>query len=105
LTVTAWRLDASAPLYTASSATNAYHPDFGGWAMLVAPDIPTTGCWEISGHYGVETVTFVVWVDSAGGGREIAEGTERASQWRNGEAEINGNDLVVRSLRVPVSPW
>jgi hypothetical protein len=63
LTVTAWRLDASAPLYAASSATNAYHPDLGGWAMLVAPDIPTTGCWEISGRYGVETVTFVVWVE------------------------------------------
>jgi hypothetical protein len=31
--------------------------------MLVAPDIPTTGCWEISGRYGVETVTFVVWVE------------------------------------------
>jgi len=60
-TVTGRRLDAAGE-FTVSPATNAYHPDFGGWTMLTGVDIPTTGCWEISGHYGLETLTFVVWV-------------------------------------------
>ena len=62
LTVVGRRLDADASTFTESCATNAHHPDFGGWAMLTGIDIATTGCWELTGRYRNETLTFVVWV-------------------------------------------
>jgi hypothetical protein len=62
LTVTGRRLDRDAPLYHPDAATNAHHVDFGGWAMLVGLDIPTSGCWELTGRYGNASVTYVVWV-------------------------------------------
>ena len=60
LTVTGKRLDASAPALVASKATNA-EADFGS-AMLVGVDIPTPGCWQITGHYKDHELSFVVWV-------------------------------------------
>jgi len=62
LVVRGRRLDGDAPPIGLCSATNAYHRDFGGWTMLVAVDLPTEGCWELSARYGDESVTFVVWV-------------------------------------------
>lgn len=61
LTVTGQRLDGPAPPLRASRATNAFHPSFGS-AMLVGVDIPTLGCWEITGRYGGHELSFVVWV-------------------------------------------
>lgn len=60
LTVTGKRLDAQAPPLSASSATNA-SADFGE-AMLVGVDIPTFGCWEITGQYNGTELSFVVWI-------------------------------------------
>ncbi|HSF15823.1 MAG TPA: hypothetical protein VLK65_09740 [Vicinamibacteria bacterium] len=62
LEVTGRRIDAEAPPFTVPSATNAHSEDFGGWTMLTGVDIPTTGCWEITGRYADESLTFVVWV-------------------------------------------
>ncbi|MGH2436742.1 MAG: hypothetical protein ACRDFA_07095 [bacterium] len=62
LTVSGKRLDGDAPRLFVSAATNAHVEDFGGWTMLTALDIPTTGCWELTGSYLAETLTFVVWV-------------------------------------------
>lgn len=63
LVVTARRVDSDvSPPYWAGPATNAHHPDFGGWTMLTAVDIPTTGCWEITGQHAGDKLTFVVWV-------------------------------------------
>jgi len=61
LTVTGERLDASAPPLHASKATNASASDIGS-AMLVGVDMPTLGCWKITGKYGDAEVSFVVWV-------------------------------------------
>jgi hypothetical protein len=61
LIVTGERLDASAPLLKASKATNAYASDIGS-AMLVGVDLPTLGCWKITGKYADAEVSFVVWV-------------------------------------------
>lgn len=61
LTVIGRRLDAAAPPLIASKATNGYHPDFD-WAMLVGVDLPTLGCWEITGHIDDRELSFVVWV-------------------------------------------
>ena len=44
-------------------ATNAYNKDFGGWAMLVMVEFPASGCWELTGRYKGQTVSFVVYVD------------------------------------------
>lgn len=62
LTVTGKRLDATASPLVASRATNANSPDFGGWAMMVGVDVPTLGCWEITGEYAGTKTTFVVQV-------------------------------------------
>ena len=61
LTVTGERLDASAPPLHASKATNASASDIGS-AMLVGVDIPTLGCWKITGKYADTELSFVVWV-------------------------------------------
>jgi len=63
LTVTGKRLDGEAPPLVASKATNAYAADIGS-AMLVGVDIPTAGCWEITGQYGEQELSFVVQVFS-----------------------------------------
>ncbi len=59
LTITATRLDASAPPVTVSEATNG-STDFGD-AMLVGVTLPTGGCWSITGHYHAHELNFVVW--------------------------------------------
>jgi len=61
LTVTGERLDAPAPPLNASEATNASASDIGS-AMLVGIDLPTLGCWKITGKYGDAELSFVVWV-------------------------------------------
>jgi hypothetical protein len=63
LTVTGKRLDDIAPPFVVSGATNAFAADIGS-AMLVGVKIPTAGCWEITGRYGPEELSFVVWVAS-----------------------------------------
>jgi hypothetical protein len=60
LSVTGKRLDAPALPLLASSATNA-RADFGE-AMLVGVEIPTPGCWEITGQYNGYELSFVVWI-------------------------------------------
>jgi hypothetical protein len=61
LTVTAERLDGQAPSVTGLKATNASAGDIGS-AMLVGVDLPTLGCWKITGKYGGLELSFVVWV-------------------------------------------
>ena len=61
LAVTAERLDAQAPIIKGSKATNASASDIGS-AMLVGVDLPTLGCWKITGKYGGTELSFVVWV-------------------------------------------
>jgi hypothetical protein len=61
LIVSGERLDAAAPRLIASEATNAYAGDIGS-AMLVGVDLPTLGCWKITGSYVDAELSFVVWV-------------------------------------------
>jgi hypothetical protein len=61
LIVSGERLDAAAPPLLASEATNAYAGDIGS-AMLVGVDLPTLGCWKITGKYSDSELSFVVWV-------------------------------------------
>ena len=43
-----------------TDATNAYNTGRGGWTILTGIDIPGHGCWELSGTYQGETISFVV---------------------------------------------
>ena len=61
LSLSAERLDGKAPLITGSKATNASAEDIGE-AMLAGVDLPALGCWKITGEYGGEELSFVVWV-------------------------------------------
>jgi hypothetical protein len=47
-----------------SAPTNAHAPSLGGWTMLVAVEFPTAGCWEITGDYLGQRLSFVVEVRS-----------------------------------------
>jgi len=57
--VTGRRLDAEAdPLFVDRPTNVSTEP--GG--MLVGINFPTVGCWEITGRYGDDALTFVLWV-------------------------------------------
>ncbi|HET7142184.1 MAG TPA: DUF4232 domain-containing protein, partial [Candidatus Limnocylindria bacterium] len=61
ITVTGRRLDAPAPPLEADRPTNAASPDMGSM-MLTGVNFPTRGCWEVSGEYQGNTLSFVVWL-------------------------------------------
>ena len=61
LMVSGSRIDGSAPRLRASTATNAFADDIGS-SILVGVDIPSTGCWEITGQLKGRYLSFVVWV-------------------------------------------
>jgi len=61
LKVTGRRLDADADPLMVDRATNVSSEPGG---MLVGINFPTVGCWEITGHYGDDALTFVVWITS-----------------------------------------
>lgn len=60
LKVTGRRLDGEGPPLLANKATNAFPPP--ATAMLVGVYVPTPGCWEITGDYKGQKLSFVVWV-------------------------------------------
>lgn len=62
IVVTSKRVDAGGPTFTLESATNAI---FSGntQAMLTGAILPTTGCWEITGRYRGNALSFVVSVE------------------------------------------
>ncbi len=60
LKVTGKRLDAASPPANISDATNAKAESLGGWAMLVGVEFPSAGCWQITGSYLGQELSFVV---------------------------------------------
>jgi hypothetical protein len=58
----AQRLDLPDQIFEQSGATNASHSSFPATAMLQGVQLPLPGCWEITGEYKGEALTFVVWV-------------------------------------------
>jgi hypothetical protein len=60
LKVTGQRLDSPVPPLEVSRATTAITADRS--AMLVGVQFPTVGCWQITGHYEDDELTFVIWV-------------------------------------------
>jgi hypothetical protein len=62
LQLTGRRLDAAAPRVTISEATNGFRDDIGAF-MLIGLELPTGGCWELTGHYAGRSLRFVVRVN------------------------------------------
>ena len=60
LTVTGRRLDGPAPPLRTMRTTNAFPGPTA--AMLSGVIVPVPGCWEITGDYKGERLSFVVWV-------------------------------------------
>jgi hypothetical protein len=60
LKVTGRRLDGFAPPLLTLAATNAFPGPAG--AMLTGVYVPTPGCWQITGDYEGQKLSFVVWV-------------------------------------------
>lgn len=73
LTITGRRLDGPAPPLMVmtwprrnappAQATNAIMDNSGRGAMLTGVYVPVPGCWEITGDYEGDKVSFVVWVE------------------------------------------
>jgi hypothetical protein len=63
LKVTGKRLDGDAPPLLSSRGTNAFPGPAA--AMLVGVYVPTAGCWEITGEYKGQKLSYVVWVKLA----------------------------------------
>ena len=61
LKVTGRRLDGSAPRLLTTPATNAFAGPAA--AMLMGVYVPTSGCWEITGEYRGQKLSFVVWLE------------------------------------------
>ncbi|MCA1668195.1 MAG: hypothetical protein LC793_12530, partial [Thermomicrobia bacterium] len=61
LTVTGRRLNAPAPPLAATRASNGFRDDIGSFGV-VGVDIPTQGCWEITGQAASTELRFVVWL-------------------------------------------
>jgi hypothetical protein len=61
LSITGERLDTSPLTFKVSGGTNAFAEDIGE-AMLFGVDLPTLGCWKITGQYRTAKLSFVVWV-------------------------------------------
>jgi hypothetical protein len=58
LTITGKRLDGPAPPLTAEANNVVGQIP----SIMVGINVPTLGCWEITGHYESDDLTFVVWV-------------------------------------------
>lgn len=61
LAVTGERLDAKSPPLEATRANGSYADDMGS-AMMMGLNLPTLGCWRITGQYEDAELSFVVWV-------------------------------------------
>jgi hypothetical protein len=60
LTVAGRRLDGAGSFVRPPPATNASNAGFGGWTILTGIDLPTIGCWELTGSYRGSVVRFIV---------------------------------------------
>jgi hypothetical protein len=73
LTITGKRLDGEAPPLLLMPMTHILPgpgPNGGPGTMLAGVYVPTPGCWEITGEYRGEKVSFVVWVQPVQQGKQ-----------------------------------
>ena len=61
LKVSGKRLDSRGITFVAKRASNGYREQDWKSFMVVGFDVPTLGCWEITGKYGTDKLTYVIW--------------------------------------------
>jgi hypothetical protein len=61
LIVTIKQLDADGPMLTVPRVTNAIMGE--EVAMLIMLELPKHGCWQVTGNYKGDYLSFVTWVD------------------------------------------
>lgn len=59
--VTAKRLDSPAPVAEILKANSSYREDWKAF-LVGGINFPAPGCWEVSGRYESDELTFIVWV-------------------------------------------
>lgn len=62
LTVSGKRLDGPAPSFIETFDAYSFPPKHGYAMLMTIIGIPVFGCWQITGHYRNQDVTFTVWV-------------------------------------------
>jgi hypothetical protein len=62
LIVTGRRPDATAPPLVFGGASNGWTEDKEHPFMVTGVNFPTLGCWEVTGDYHGDKLTFVVWL-------------------------------------------
>jgi hypothetical protein len=63
LVITGKRLDSPAPPLVSQSNASGMGTGMDGLAFIMSGlDIPTLGCWQITGDYKGDKLTFVIWV-------------------------------------------
>ena len=72
--VTGRRLDGDAPPLLKLRPTNALGKPYS--AMLVGVYVPTPGCWEITGEYKGQKLSFVVWVQPVNSDKKVKRGNQ-----------------------------
>jgi hypothetical protein len=60
LKVAGRKLDGDAPPAKISRVSNAQGAQGGGWAMLMLVEFPSAGCWELTGEFQGQQLSFVV---------------------------------------------
>lgn len=64
LVVTVKRMDAKRPMLTVPRVTNMLvGKEQEEVAMLLMIELPERGCWEVTGNYKSDSLSFVVWLD------------------------------------------
>jgi hypothetical protein len=64
LTIAGKRLDGAAPRFTAIYLSNGFRRDQDNAMIMGGIEIPTFGCWEVTGRYKDQALRFIVWVTS-----------------------------------------
>jgi hypothetical protein len=62
LTVTGKRLDGPAPAFTETEESSGFGHDYSSASIMGGIEIPVFGCWQVTGHYKDQDLTFTVWV-------------------------------------------
>jgi len=62
LTVTGRRIDSPAPPLLSDKTSNGSWTEQDQAFIVTGINFPTVGCWEITGHYENDELTFAVWV-------------------------------------------
>lgn len=70
LLVSALKLDGETRSIVFSDVENVVE-DADHWSMMMSLDFPVSGCWQVTGRLGKESLTFVVWVSPVAGGEPL----------------------------------